>query len=226
MFIGHFGVALAAKKGTPKTSLAVLVIAAQWLDLIWPILLLLGIERVEIDPGSTAVTPLDFVQYPISHSLLAVLGWATLLAGIYKLLRPRSEGASWIWALVMSHWLLDAATHRPDLPLYPGSTTLVGLGLWNSMAGTVLVEGILFVFGVALYAQATVPKDRLGTYSFRAFVAFLVLLYLTNVFGSAPPNARAVAVLGVAQWLLVLWAYWVDRHRMPTPAEARAAEAG
>jgi membrane-bound metal-dependent hydrolase YbcI (DUF457 family) len=216
VFIGHIGVAMAAKRAAPKTSLGTLIMAAQFVDLIWPIFLLAGIERVAIVPGNTAVTPLAFTSYPFSHSLLADLGWATLFAGIYKLVNPRSGGAFWLWLLVMSHWVLDALTHRPDLPLYPGSSTYVGLGLWYSRPGTILVEGAIFAVGVALYLRATRPRDRLGIFTFWAFVGTLVGLYFGNLYGPPPPSVKALGVVGLSAWLLVAWGYWIDRHRVPT----------
>ena len=215
MFIGHFGVALAAKKVTPRISLGTLVMAAQFTDLLWPIFLLLGIEKVVIAPGNTVVTPLDFISYPLSHSLLANLGWASLFAGIYKLVKHNSRGALCLWFVLMSHWILDALTHRADLPLYPGSSTYVGLGLWNSRLGTILVEGAIFMLGVMLYSNATRPRDRIGIYAFRTFVALLVLFYVANLFGPPPPSSKAVALGSLSLWLLVMWAYWFDRHRQP-----------
>lgn len=217
MFIGHFGVALAAKKVAPRTSLGTLVMAAQFVDLLWPILLLRGIEQVTIAPGITVVTPLDFVAYPLSHSLLADLGWACVFAGIYKLVKRDSRGALCLWFVLISHWLLDALTHRPDLPLYPGSSTYVGLGLWNSRAGTIFVEGTIFAVGVMLYAKATRTRDRLGSYAFRTFIALLLLFYFANLFGPPPPSSKAVALGSLSLWLFVAWAYWIDRHRHPRP---------
>jgi len=213
VFIGHFGVALAAKKAAPRTSLGTLVLAAQFVDLIWPIFLLLGIEQVAISPGATAVTPLDFFFYPFSHSLLADVGWAFLFAGIYKLVKHDAWGAVCLWFVVMSHWLLDALSHRPDLPLYPGSSTYVGLGLWNSRPWTFIVEGAIFALGVWIYARATRPRDRAGSRAFGFFAALLAILYLINFFGPPPPSARAVAWAGLGMWLLVFWAYWLDGHR-------------
>src|SRR4051794_13632030 len=72
VFIGHFGLAFGAKRAAHRASLGTLFIAAQFIDLLWPTLLLLGLERVRIAPGITRVTPLDFEYYPISHSLVAV----------------------------------------------------------------------------------------------------------------------------------------------------------
>jgi hypothetical protein len=215
MFLGHFGLGLAAKRASPGTSLGTLWMAAQFLDLIWPMLLLLGIERVEIDPGNTVVTPLDFVSYPLSHSLLGAAGWAFLFAGLYWLLRRKGVGTFVVLLLVLSHWFLDAIVHRPDLPLYPGSSRMIGFGLWNSRSATLLVEGVLFSWGLAMYRRATRPRDAIGTYAFRTLIIFLVLIYLINLLGPPPPDSHTLALMALAQWLLILWAYWVDRHREP-----------
>jgi len=213
MFIGHYAVGLAAKKAAPQVSLGTLFIAAQFLDLLWPIFLLLGLERVEIAPGNTAFTPLAFVYYPFTHSLVAALAWATLFAFLYLTTRRSSRGAILVWVAVVSHWVLDALTHRPDLPLYPGSETLFGFGLWNSVAGTLIVEAILYALGVVLYRKATRALDRIGSYGFWALIIVLALIYAANVFGPPPPNVRVLAVVALFQWLFVFWAYWVDRHR-------------
>ena len=226
MFVGHFGVGFGAKAAAPRASLGTLVLAAQFVDLLWPTLLLLGLERVEIRPGITRVTPLDFVSYPISHGLLAAAAWGLLFAGVYRLARKYVAGAVTMFAAVVSHWLLDLLTHRPDLPLWPGSDAKVGLGLWNSLGGTLAVELALFAAGVFLYVRTTKPLDRAGSLALWGLVAFLLLIYAGNLFGSAPPGVEAIAWAGQAQWLLVAWAYGVDRHRtLAAPAPAREASA-
>jgi len=222
MFVGHFGVGFGAKAAAPRASLGTLVLAAQFVDLLWPTLLLLGLERVEVRPGITRVTPLDFVSYPISHGLLAAAAWGLLFAGVYRLARTYAAGAVTLFVAVVSHWLLDLLTHRPDLPLWPGSDAKVGLGLWNSLAGTLAVELALFAAGVFLYVRTTKPLDRTGSIALCGLVAFLLLVYAANLFGSAPPGAEAIAWVGQAQWLLVAWAYWVDRHRTLAAAPAPA----
>ena len=220
MFIGHFGVALAAKKVAPRTSLGTLVMAAQFVDLLWPFFLLLDIERVIIAPGTTAVTPLDFISYPLSHSLLADLGWACLFAGIYKVVKQDARGAVCLWFVLISHWLLDALSHQPDLPLYPGSSRYVGLGLWNSRFWTILVESAIFTWGARIYARATRPRDRMGSLALRSFIALLFLLYLINIFGPPPPSEKVIAWAALGLWLFVVWAYWLDRHRVASPPRA------
>jgi hypothetical protein len=214
MYIGHFGVGFGAKAAAGRAALGTLFLSAQFLDLLWPSLLLLGIEEVRIAPGITTVTPLEFVRYPVSHGLMAVVLWATLLAVVYQLVRRYTAGALAVWLLVVSHWVLDFITHRPDLPLYPGSR-LVGLELWASMPATVIVESVLFGIGLWLYQRATVAMDRVGRFALWGLVVFLLGTYAANLLGPPPPSSTAVAVVGQGQWLLIAWAYWVDRHRAP-----------
>ncbi len=217
MFIGHFGVGFGAKAAAPKVSLGSLFLAAQFIDLLWPTFLLLGIEQVRIDPTATKVTPLDFQYYPISHSLLAVFGWAVLIAVSYQLLRHYRRGAVVLGLAVASHWLLDAIVHRPDLPLYPGSANLLGLNLWSSLSATLAIELLIFILGVWMYLRVTESSDAVGKWALWGLIALLVAIYLVNLFGSPPPNVTALAWVGQAQWLLIAWGYWIDRHRHPVP---------
>jgi hypothetical protein len=213
MFIGHFGAGFAGKRVDPKVSLGTLFMGSQFIDLLWPLFLLLGLERVEVDPGNTAFTPLDFVYYPFSHSFLGVLFWALLFGGVFYGIRRNARGALLLGGLVMSHWLLDLLTHRPDLPLLPWAGPMVGLGLWNSVILTLLVEGLIFGGGVFLYVRVTRAKNRKGSLGLWGLILFLVVVYLMNVLGPPPEAAEPIAIIGLLQWLLVAWAYWVDRNR-------------
>ncbi|MCH7767236.1 MAG: hypothetical protein IH916_11820 [Acidobacteria bacterium] len=215
MFIAHYGVALAAKRVAPHTSLGMLFLAAQFIDLLWPVFLLLGFEHVRIDPGNTIITPLDFYDYPITHSLLGVIGWSLALGLFYFAARRYSRGAWVVGAGVLSHWVLDAVVHRPDLPLIPGSKTYIGFGLWNSLAGTVVVELALFGLGLALYLHCTVALDRTGRYGLWSLVALLVALWAANILGPPPPSEKVIAFAGLGLWLFIPWAYWIDRRRQP-----------
>ena len=215
MFLGHLGTGFGAKAAAPKTSLGTLLLAAELADLIWPTLILLGVELVEIQPGATRVTPLDFVHYPISHSLMLTLVWAGLFSGIYLLARSYRRGAVVVAVLVLGHWLLDALVHRPDLPLVPGIDLEVGLGIWGSVWGTVLIELGIFSIGVWLYVRTTRARDRIGSLGLWALVGLLLLIYAGNLLGGPPPSVEAVAWVGQAHWLVILWGYWVDRHRQP-----------
>lgn len=214
MFIGHFAVAFGAKRAAPAVSLGTLFLACQLADLVWPVLVLAGVERFEVEPGITVVTPLDFIHYPYSHSLLALMLWGAAFALVYKLLRRSLWVAPVVLAgVVLSHWVLDYATHRPDMPVTFASPQKVGLGLWNSLPGTLIVELLLFAIGIALYLRATAPRDRTGTIAFSALVTFLLVVYFANLFGPPPPNEETVAWGSMMMWLIVAWAYWVDRHR-------------
>jgi membrane-bound metal-dependent hydrolase YbcI (DUF457 family) len=213
MFIGHFGVGFGAKAVAPNVSLGSLFLAAQFIDLLWPTLLLMGAEQVRIEPGITRVTPLDFVHYPISHSLLAVIGWAALFAAVYQFLRRYPRGAVVLGLAVVSHWLLDFVVHRPDLPLYPGSTDFFGLGLWSSVGATLTVELPIFFVGLWLYLRATEASDAVGRWALVGLVGFLIAIYFSNLFGAPSPNVTVLAWVGQAQWLLIAWGYWVDQHR-------------
>lgn len=216
MFIGHYALGLGSKRLAPDVSLGALFLACQFADLLWPTLVMTGVESFTIRPGTTAVTPLDFQYYPYSHSLLALLVWGTAVALIYRAVSGSAvRGAVVLGALVVSHWFLDVIVHRPDLPLAPGSTVRLGLGLWNSIPATLAVEFGLYAAGVWLYCKATAARDRIGSVGFWALVAFLALVEVANVFGPPPPSVRAVAVSAQAMWLLVAWGYWVDKHRQP-----------
>ena len=217
MFIGHFGVGFAAKKVIPKTSLGTLLLASQFIDLLWPFFLIFGIERVAIDPGNTAFTPLNFIYYPFSHSLLGVVIWALIFGAVYYFIKKDLKTSLILGILVLSHWILDFISHRPDLPLFLGSDSLlVGLGLWNSIIATVIIESMIFIAGVYLYFAATKAKNKVGTYSLWSLLIFFTIIYLSNLFGPPPGSAEAVGYVSLAQWLLIAWAYWIDRNRSDT----------
>jgi membrane-bound metal-dependent hydrolase YbcI (DUF457 family) len=215
MFLGHFGLGFGAKKAAPAVSLGTFFVAAQFADLLWPTLVLMGIEHVDVLPGATVVTPLNFISYPYSHSLLGLALWGTILGVAYVVLgRVRPPVAALLAMLVLSHWLLDYITHRPDMPLTFHGADRLGLGLWNSTVGTLTAEFAIFAAGVALYSRATRPRDRVGSFGLWSLVVFFVVVYLASVFGPPPPSATAVAWSAQAMWLIVIWAYWVDGHRM------------
>jgi hypothetical protein len=244
VFLGHFAVALAARPRVPRVSLGWLFAATQLPDLLWPPLLLLGIERVRIAPGDTAFTPLAFESYPWSHSLLMVGALGVILGTGYLLTSGRRPagpegpgaggaeagapgadvgGAAVLALIAVSHWVLDAATHRPDLPLTPSGATRIGFGLWNSVPLTLVVELAMFGAAIGLYLRSTAARDRTGRVAFWSLIACLGLIYAANVFGPPPPGVPAIAYAGLGLWLFVLWGSWVDRHRGRRGAPARDA---
>lgn len=214
MFIGHYAAAFAAKKVDTRPSLGTLFMAAQRLDLLWPFLLLTGYESVTIEKGNTVFTPLNFIHYPISHSLFAVVGWSLLFGVIYYTLKRNRKGAIVVGVLVFSHWALDWITHRPDLPLSPFGNIKTGLGLWNFKYIAVIVEVLLFAIGLYLYTTATKAKNKMGNWSLWLFVVFLLFIYTMNVFGPVPTSVNQIAKAGLSQWLLIIWGYWIDTTRI------------
>ncbi|MGH7530561.1 MAG: hypothetical protein ACREMN_09295 [Gemmatimonadales bacterium] len=217
MFLGHYALGFAAKRAAPNASLGLLLVAPTLADLLWPVFLLAGWEqaRVVADPNPFLVLWLD--NYPISHSLATLIGWGIALALIYRGKTGRSRTAAVLALLVVSHWLLDVVTHRPDMPLYPGGPE-VGLGLWQSVAGTVAVEAVMFLAGVWLYARATRPLDRIGRWALAGLVAVLALSYASSFFSPPPTSTPALAAFALFFGLLfAAFGWWVDRHREASP---------
>lgn len=223
MFLGHFGLGFAGKRVAPALSLGALFLAVQWADLLFWILALAGIEHFRIDPGNTRMTPMDFSDYPYSHSLLGLLLWGLLIGGLYGLLR-RNRAAMLVCATgVVSHWLLDALVHRPDMPLWPfpgGGGPKVGLSIWNHPALTVILELLVYGLGIAVYIRTTRATDRTGTWALWSLIVFLAAAWAGSVLGPPPPSERAVEWTGLAMWLFVPWGYWIDRHRVIVRAPA------
>jgi len=213
MFIGHYALGLVAKRIAPRTSLGTLFLAPSLADLLWPLFLLLGWERVRATGGANPFLALTFDAYPVSHSLLALLGWGILLTLLYWWRTGDARAATIVGLLVVSHWVLDVVTHVPDMPLYPGGPK-VGLGLWNSVTGTVLIEGAMFVAGAWVYLTTTRARDAVGRYALWALLAFLLLSDVASLFTGPPPTLQAIELGGIVfGWLFVGWAAWADRHR-------------
>ena len=225
MFIGHFAVGFAAKRLAPRAPLQALLLAPLFADALWPLLVAVGAEHVRIDPGNTVVTPLDFVSYPWSHSLLMLVLWGALLGAYFR----RRPGGNRTWlvigALVVSHWFLDWITHAPDMPVYPGGPKY-GLGLWNNASLTMVVELAMFVVGVALYETSTRARDRIGRWAFYALVLLLLVAFIVDSLDpSAPPSVDAIWISAiVATAVTLVWAWWIERHREGPEADTPRIE--
>ncbi|HMJ46430.1 MAG TPA: metal-dependent hydrolase [Ferruginibacter sp.] len=208
MFIGHYALAFGSRKLGRSPSLAVMFIAVQFLDLLWPILVLAGVETFEIEVGNTALTPLNFTSYPYSHSLLMSFLWANLFAIVYVGFTKNKRGAFLLGCLVVSHWVLDFITHRPDLQLSPFNDMRVGLGLWNEPIPESILEVGLFLTGAYIYIKSTVIKRKIAFWSL--IIVFLAIHFM-NIFGPPPPSVNAVAWTANLMWLFVLWAWWIEK---------------
>jgi hypothetical protein len=212
MFLGHLAVGFAAKRAAPKASLGVLLGASELIDLLFPSFVLLGWEQVRYEPGANPFLAPSF-HYPLSHSLVMTLLWALGAALVYWLITRYRTGSLVVGLAVVSHWVLDLISHKPDMPLYPGESPMLGLGLWYSVAGTVVVELLMLGAGVWLYLSVSRGRDRIGTYGLWLFVALMLLMYVSMLFSPPPPDSSAFAWVGVAFVLFLLWAHWFDRHR-------------
>jgi hypothetical protein len=218
MFIGHYALGLASrgltsKKQNKAPSLAVMFIAVQFLDLLWPIFVLLGIEKVQIDVGNTKLTPLAFTFYPYSHSLLTSIIWGLLFGLIYFFITQNRKGSFLLFVLVVSHWILDLMTHIPDLPLSPFGNLKAGFGLWNYPMIETIFEIGLFITGTILYFKFVKPERKIA---FWALIVFLLIIHLMNIFGPPPPTVNAIAWSGNLMWLFVLWAWWIEKIKQKT----------
>jgi len=203
----------------PAVPLAALFGAAQFADLLWPVLVAAGIEQVRIDPGSTPMTPLDFVSYPYSHSLAALVIWGMMFGWICARLTPGRRVFAVIFALVISHWLLDYLVHVPDMPLYPGGPKM-GLGLWNHPAIERTIEIPLYVAGVWIYLRATRARDAVGRWAVIALAMFLLIGFLSS--GAVPPSITALWTMALAGGAVILaWTYWADHHRSSIHEQSR-----
>jgi len=218
MFIGHFGIGLGAKRFAPKISLGMLFLSAQFLDLLWPTLLLLGVEKVKIEPGATVMSPLAFTYFPYTHSLLMACIWGLAIGILFYVVKRDLRGAAILALCVLSHWILDLLVHRPDLPLTFQEIHKVGFGWWNQRTLAILSEGLIFVLGLFLYLRNTRAKNGVGRYGFWAMIVMLVCIHMNNLLGPVPTSVNAIAWAGQLQWIFVVWAFWVDRNRNPVLA--------
>jgi hypothetical protein len=214
MFIGHFGVALMAKPLAPKTSLGTLMLASALPDLLAFLFLIAGIEHFSIQPGITAANALNLYDIPLSHSLAMDAVWGALFAAVYFFARRYTRGALVAFLAVLSHWVLDLASRRPDMSLAPGVNVYVGLGLYDSIRATLIVEGLVWLLGIGIYVYSTFAEKRAGIYAFWGMVALVTVLWSSGIAGPPPPNVVAVEITNVIIFsAVVAWAYWIDHMR-------------
>jgi len=213
MFIGHYGVAMSAGKAGSSFKLGTAILAAQLLDLLWPLFTIAGIESFSIVPGDTKLTPLRFDHYPYTHSLAGSLVIAFLFGLLYYCIRKKLRLAIVYAVLVFSHWVLDFITHKPDLAVSFTSTHKLGLGLWNHPVAAIFVEGIIFIAGVYIYFSATKPLNTKGKVLPWILTGLLGIFYVMNLAGPAPPSVNAVSYSALLLWAFVLLGYWTDKNR-------------
>jgi hypothetical protein len=221
VFLGHYGVAFALKRVEPKVSLGTLFVAVQLADLLWGIFVLLGWEHARIVPDYTAVTPIEFLDYPISHSLVAALAWGVAAAALYYSWPTRDtmhhwQAAALVGVAVVTHYPLDVLVHVPDLPLLGNDSPKLGLGLWNNPVATMLLELVFLGIGLAIYVLFQSHRHPLRLRRLTLLVFVLLATYLGSQFGPLPSSMTIVAVSGIVFILGVAWlAAWADRRALP-----------
>ena len=200
MFVGHYGVSLAARArlGT-RVPLWVWFIAVQWMDVVWSVLVLLGVEKLHIVPGFTEANALDLYYMPYTHglpgSILVSLALGIIVASFVS--RDRVKICLMIAAASFSHWVLDLIVHTPDLPLYDNSAK-VGLGLWRHVIFSFPLELIVLGLGAWIYARSVTFASAKGRYVFWGFVVFLAAMQVYANFGPPPSSPEAMAVIALA----------------------------
>jgi hypothetical protein len=216
MLVGHHAVGFAAKRVVPGVSLGTLQVASVLLDLIVFVDQLAGIEHARVTPGITAFSPLDGYDIAISHSLVTAILWSAVFAMVYLWWRRDVRAGAVLFGVVFSHWVLDWVSHRPEIPLAPGIHRYVGLGLWNSIAATFVVEGALWAFGIVIYLRITTANSPFGKYGLLTFIGVLTLAWIRTPFGSMPvgdfSSVALLALLAIYAILLSL-AFWLEHHR-------------
>lgn len=215
MFIGHYGPSFACKAWKPVVPLWVLFVAVQLVDIVWAVLVLLGIEKVRIVPGITATNPFDLYYMPFTHSLPGAIFWSVGAAVVYRAVAPAQKwaAAAIVGVAVFSHWALDLVVHRPDLPLYDDAYK-VGFGLWNYPAIAFLLEIALLFGGIALYLRVTEPIDVIGRYGMTVLGLFAVVLQAYVFFGPPPVSDTAFALTAlVLYFAFAVLVYWLEGKR-------------
>lgn len=221
MFVGHYGVSLGVRPRAPRLSLGVLFLAVQFLDIVFAILVLAGVEKMRIVPGFTAFNPYDLYRMPYSHSLLGSLVLSVLVGagGFLWLrrhpLRQRFTTAAILGAAVFSHFLLDVPMHTADLPLGPGAgSPKIGLGLWNHRVASIAAEFVVLVAGGVLYLRSSRARTQGARIATGVFGAVLVALTLATPFMPDPPRPSSFGVQALVFYLaLAAAAEWIDRRR-------------
>lgn len=223
MFAGHYAVSFALKRAEPRVPLWLLFIAVQFIDVLWAVFILLGIEKARVVPGLPG-SPLDLYSMPYTHSLVGALFWATLAYVAFRLLPSRSGVRRATVALILavgvfSHYVLDLIVHRADMGLWV-NTAKIGLGLYNYAPVAYALEAVLLVGGLWLYLRATTATTLGGRFGMIIFVAVLLLVNVI-AYAVAPRNMQIGAIFNeVCYWVFAGVALWLDRKRRPAVLSA------
>ncbi|HWA29629.1 MAG TPA: hypothetical protein VG867_00960, partial [Rhizomicrobium sp.] len=188
-------------------------LAVQWLDVIWSILVLNGIEKVRVVPGFTQGSALDLYYMPYTHGLIGALVLSIIFGGVVSLFFKQQKLAVFLAtaAAVFSHWILDLVVHMPDLWIWDGIK--VGFGLWRWEWISLPLELACLAGGAWVYARFVPAKPR-GNVWLWIFVAAMAAAELYGAFGPEPASPVAEAHTALAAYgALALLAGFVDLSR-------------
>ncbi len=226
MFLGHIGVALAAKQVAPRASLGTLLTAALLLDGIWAVLCPLGLDRSGIAPVlMTAVRP-DFDTDSFSHSVVLATVLALLFGLGYLGIRRSAAGAAVLAGLVLSHPLLDAPGIYTGVTLWPGTAAWP---LRGDLPLLLLLESTIFLAGLCVYLRATHARDRIGSWALGSTLVTLLALFAAAIFPPHPLEVQALALASFGMFVLTPLGFWIERHRAasaPVGPELMASRLG
>ena len=200
MFIGHYGVSFAAKRAQPRLPLWVWFLAVQWLDVVWSVLVLLRVEKLNIVPGITEANALDLYYMPFTHGLPGAIVLSAVFGGVVAMFTKRAATLVPVAVASFSHWILDLIVHIPDMPLYDNSHK-VGFGLWRHVALSFPLELVVLGVGVGLYLRATTFARSSGRYVVWGFAAVLACVQVYANFGPPPSSPEAMAVTALVLYL-------------------------
>lgn len=219
MIVGHFAVGLILKRADKSLSLGLLFIAAQFSDLVFFFTSLTGIEKINIVAGTNAATSIEYAFYPYSHSLLATLFWAAIIALVFLITPVKSSLSKSKTALVMStavisHFLLDFIVHNPDLDILGNGAYKIGLGLWNYTYISYAVESILLLAGLWVYLKSTKSSTLAGKYGMPLLIITLLIVGAVATFMPASSSVLSGTIMLVTIYLVAIAAaFWLDRKR-------------
>jgi membrane-bound metal-dependent hydrolase YbcI (DUF457 family) len=131
--VDHSATALLIKRRFPSVSIVPLLIAVQAMELAWVGFNYLGLEQTTTAPTVRSVADIHLAYMPYSHSVATVTAAALAVWWIIERRLGRPALGRAVAVGVVSHLVLDVATHAPDIALWPGSPfPRLGLGLYSA----------------------------------------------------------------------------------------------